>query len=96
MQPDETFPWVCEFWVPIASVTHTLTFLQGGTGACTASLVTGLQVNGADTSQAIWNWTPSAPLTGKVCWLHILATDTFGSKFGCDGKITIRADRPTS
>ena len=97
IQPDESFPWVCDFGVTIVGTpTLTLTYLQGGTGACPSSLVTGLQVNGGNTQQAIWTWTPSAPLEGKVCWLHVLATDTAGSKVACDGKVTIRKNKPTS
>src|SRR5262245_27686609 len=95
IQPDETFTWECDMYVPLSTVlTSTATYLQGGTGTCTG-LLSAVTVNG---TKVTWTWTPGSmdPNKEHQCWIHILAQATGGSKYACDGKVVVKKNRPVS
>lgn len=99
LQFDDRYPWSCLFPTALSSVTHTATYLQGGDdGDPCVGLVTNLQVDGSDTTQAIWLWTPGDldEDTEHVCWVHIIAVDVGGMVETCDGSVIVRQDKPGS
>jgi hypothetical protein len=90
IQPDETFPWWCEFFNPMDHIVSTTVKVKiGGPDATPGNLITGMQIDGGDSSRALWNWTPAGRPNNTTYAVHILAEDSFGSRFACDGLLKV-------
>jgi hypothetical protein len=98
MQFDDRYAWSCEFPTAIVSVTGTATHLQGGVdGSPCVGLLTNLQVNVADATEAVWLLAPGSLDQDEehVCWVHLVATDADGTRT-CDGVVTVKQKRPAT
>ena len=92
IQPDETYVWGCTMPAPMQDVVlATVTRVAGPADATPATLVTNPVVDGTDPTHVLWWWTPVGHPNGAVYAIHILAEDSSGQRFACDGKLTVKA-----
>jgi hypothetical protein len=103
IQPDEIFMWECEMGVSLQATGLSVTAVylaqmsSGQTvGQPCVGLITGPTVTG---TKVQWTFTPASLNATKehVCWVHVLAeTAAGGFKKACDGKITVRRNKPAT
>ena len=90
LQPTDKRDWSCSFGATVTTLVSSSVTVLAGTDAGASALISTPSVSG---TSATFRITGTSRPSGTVYQVTIVAADSGGQRFTCDGKVTIQARR---
>lgn len=87
LQPTDVRDWACNFGSTVTTLVSSSVTVRAGTDAGASSLIDTPSVSG---TSATFRITGTSRPSGTVYQVTIVAADSSGQRFTCDGKVTIQ------
>lgn len=90
LQPTDKRDWSCDFGATVTSLISSTVTVRAGTDASPSDIINTPSVSG---TSATFRIDGTAAVDGTVYQVTIVAADSGGQRFTCDGKVTIQTRR---